>query len=243
MSKHARALVIGLNSMTVRNYAGFAKLTVAETDARDVAAIARSKGFATKTLLARKATTKAVKAEIAAAAAALKSGDIFLLSFSGHGDQLPDRNRDESDVRDEAWCLYDKRLIDDELAELWAKFKPGVRVLVLSDSCHSGTILAVDYGAFGRARRKEHKAGLKKIQASVLLISACQDNEKAYEDRPNSVFIAALKRIWNSGRYQGDYQKFCDDIDNSMNYGTQRPNLYAVGKRNAAFRRQTPFTI
>ena len=43
------------------------------------------------------------------------------------------------DLEDETWCLYDGELIDDELAELWAHFAKGVRIVVLSDSCHSGT--------------------------------------------------------------------------------------------------------
>ena len=30
--------------------------------------------------------------------------------------------------------------MDDELYELWGKFKPGVRIVVLSDSCHSGSV-------------------------------------------------------------------------------------------------------
>jgi len=237
-----RALTIGLNAMG-KNFAGFDPLTVAEADAQDMAAIAKSRGFATKTLLAKRATRKAVLAELTAAAKALGPGDIFLLSFSGHGDQLPDRNRDEKDLRDEAWCLYDRNLIDDELFELWAKFKSGVRVLVFSDSCHSGTILRVDFGAFGRARRKQHKANRKKVQASVLLISACQDSEKAYEDQTNSVFVAALKRAWNNGRFQGDYKAFRDEIDQRMTSGRQSPNLFTVGTKTAAFKRQTPFTI
>src|SRR5262249_55362979 len=38
------------------------------------------------------------------------------------------------------WCLYDRQVVDDELYALWAHFKAGVRVFVLSDSCHSGTV-------------------------------------------------------------------------------------------------------
>jgi hypothetical protein len=66
---------------------------------------------------------------------------IFFLYFSGHGGQTPDKNGDEADGLDETWCLYNGELIDDELYDQWRKFKKGVRILVLSDSCHSGTIL------------------------------------------------------------------------------------------------------
>src|SRR5262249_54251792 len=37
-------------------------------------------------------------------------------------------------------CLYDGQLIDDELYLELSRFGKGVRVLVLSDSCHSGTV-------------------------------------------------------------------------------------------------------
>jgi hypothetical protein len=46
---------------------------------------------------------------------------------------------------DETWCLFDGELLDDELHELWARFTRGVRVLVLSDSCHSGTVTRMAY--------------------------------------------------------------------------------------------------
>ena len=44
--------------------------------------------------------------------------------------------------QDETWCIYsDRQLVDDELYSLWAQFAAGVRIFVLSDSCHSGTVL------------------------------------------------------------------------------------------------------
>ena len=67
---------------------------------------------------------------------------MFLLTYSGHGSQVPDKNGDETeDGYDETWVLYDRQLVDDELYALWSKFAAGVRIVVLSDSCHSGTAI------------------------------------------------------------------------------------------------------
>ena len=68
-----------------------------------------------------------------------------MLSYSGHGGQLPDLNNDEPDAQDETWCLYDGELVDDELYAQLGKFSQGVRILVFSDSCHSGTIVKIAY--------------------------------------------------------------------------------------------------
>ena len=91
-------------------------------------------------LLTRKATRAAMLAALRAAAKTLASGDFFFLTYSGHGGQVPDVNGDEDDKKDETWCLYDGQLIDDELYFELGQFKAGVRILVLSDSCHSGTV-------------------------------------------------------------------------------------------------------
>jgi metacaspase-1 len=145
------ALTIGLNAVDPRHYAGWSgRLQACEADARDMADIARARKFTVQRLLTRRATRRAVLAGIARAAAALRSGDIFLLTYSGHGGQVPDRNHDEPDLQDETWCLYDGELIDDEINQALGRFKAGVRVLVLSDSCHSGTVTkAMFYAARG----------------------------------------------------------------------------------------------
>jgi len=107
------ALTIGLNSVNPSHYDGWSgELLACEADAKDMAEIAKSKGFSVKTLLTRSATRKNVIKELSKAATTLKSADIFMLSYSGHGGQVPDRNKDEDDYQDETWCLYDGELID-----------------------------------------------------------------------------------------------------------------------------------
>ena len=136
-----RSLHIGLNRVNPTAYDGWdGQLAGCENDARDMRAIATAQKFIPKTLLTRAATSSAVIAAIADAATKLKPGDTFFLSYSGHGGQVPDRNGDETeDEQDETWVLWDRQLIDDELYALWGKFQTGVRIFVLSDSCHSGT--------------------------------------------------------------------------------------------------------
>ena len=138
------SLHVGLNFVDPRHYGSEAPLAACEYDAQDMANIAGAKGFQVAgTLLSKAATRKAVISGIADAAKKLKAGDIFLFTYAGHGSQIPDFNADEEDGSDETFCLYDGMLIDDELYDLWAEFRDDVRVLVVSDSCHSGTAVRV----------------------------------------------------------------------------------------------------
>jgi len=137
------SLHIGLNSVDPDHYDGWAgTLQACEFDANDMQSIAESRGFQSTKLLTQEATADAVTAAIEKEAGELSSGDFLFLTYSGHGGQVPDKNGEgEEDDSDETWVLYDRQLVDDELYALWAKFKPGVRIFVLSDSCHSGTVL------------------------------------------------------------------------------------------------------
>ena len=140
-SARAMSLHIGLNAVDPKAYGGWSgPLAACEFDANDMTAIAKSRGMAATTLLTKAGTRKAALAGLRKAAAALKKGDLFLLTYSGHGGQVPDTSGDEDDKQDETWCLYDGQLIDDELYFELSRFAAGVRVLVLSDSCHSGSV-------------------------------------------------------------------------------------------------------
>lgn len=137
----ALSLHLGLNSVSAAHYEGWeGPLAACEFDARDMAALARKQGYTPTVLLTKKGTRANFLRALRAAAKALKAGDDMLLTFSGHGGQVPDTNRDERDRKDETWCLFDGQFIDDELYFELSRFKAGVRVVVLSDSCHSGTV-------------------------------------------------------------------------------------------------------
>ena len=139
---NARSIHIGLNYVDPGAYNGWdGELFGCINDATDMQSIADNLGYSSTKLTDSDATSYRVISEIGQAADELASGDILFLSYSGHGGQVEDVNGEEDDILDETWCLWDRQLVDDELYCLWSRFNPGVRVVVLSDSCHSGTVL------------------------------------------------------------------------------------------------------
>jgi hypothetical protein len=75
-------------------------------------------------------------------------GDVLVFTNSSHGTYVADRSGDELNY-DEALCPYDvadNLILDDELRELFAGVPNGVRLTVVSDSCHSGTVTRAAVG-------------------------------------------------------------------------------------------------
>ena len=104
----AVSLHIGLNGVSAAAYAGWdGPLAACEFDANDMAAVAKSKSMKSTVLLTKNATRANVLGGMRSAAKALKAGDLFFLTYSGHGGQVPDVSGDEDDGQDETWCLYD----------------------------------------------------------------------------------------------------------------------------------------
>ncbi len=152
----ALSLHIGLNLVNPKHYAGWdGQLTACEFDAHDMAALAKAQGMKPTVLLTKQATRAKVMGAVSAAAKALVNGDLFVLTFSGHGGQVPDVDGDEPDHRDETWCLWDGQVIDDEMYAALSHFAAGVRILVLSDACHSGSAVRTGPPAHGGARSRE----------------------------------------------------------------------------------------
>jgi hypothetical protein len=263
---------IGLNRVDPQQYEGWSgDLLACEFDAKDMSALAKKQGMTPRTILTKKATADAVTSAIADAADTLKGGDLFLLSYSGHGGQVPDTNGDEPDDLDETWVLYDRQLVDDELYDLWSRFKEGVRILVLSDSCHSGSAIRDEPKMLRPSARptagframpvqlrskvyKAHKDEYDKIQARVpagetaeiaahvLLLSGCQDNQTSADGTRNGLFTQTLRQVWKSGKFKGSHRRFWKQISDNMPF-FQSPNWFTVGEPNRAFERARPFTV
>jgi hypothetical protein len=224
------------------------------------------------------------------AAKALRAGDLFFLTYSGHGGQVPDVSGDEADKQDETWCLYDGELIDDELYFELSRFAAGVRILVLSDSCHSGTVtraapppaataherpkmmpaavamrtyrehqafydkLQLDLAKIAGSARVDPDTALahvaasgrltaivKKFNPAVVLISGCQDNQTSMDGDHNGAFTEQLLKVWNQGKFDGNYGSFHTRIKAAMP-ASQSPNLFTLGEAGV-FLAQTPFTV
>lgn len=137
-----RSLHVGVNLVDPAHYDGWdGRLSGCENDAQTMRTIALSDGFTSTSLLTRQATASNVLAEILDAARELERGDVFLLTYAGHGAQVPNvGGDDEIDNQDETWVLYERMLIDDELEAAFSAFSAGVDIILLSDSCHSGTV-------------------------------------------------------------------------------------------------------
>lgn len=97
-------------------------------------------------LLDEAATTAAITDGLRwlAAAEPEERDPVRLFHFAGHGTYIADQEGDEPDGQDECLVPYDYAtagpLSDDRLAELYHDFGPATHLLLVMDSCHSGTI-------------------------------------------------------------------------------------------------------
>lgn len=149
----AISIHVGLNEVDPKHYQGWnGKLVACEFDANDMEKLASERGFDSEKLLTKQATAEALTSALKKASQKLESGDTLLLTYSGHGGQVPDANGDEKDRMDETWVLYNRQMVDDELYSLFGTFKPGVRIAIFSDSCHSGTVAKDAMDAVGPDR-------------------------------------------------------------------------------------------
>lgn len=136
-----KALCIGIN-----NYPGtHMDLQGCVNDAQDWAATLTGRGFKVTTLLDDQASKAAMVKAMDELVGKGAKGDTLVITFSGHGTYQPDTDGDEADGLDEALCPWDLQtngaaLIDDEIRDIFAARKAGVRIVLISDSCHSGTV-------------------------------------------------------------------------------------------------------
>jgi len=262
------SLHVGVNSTSV----GGTSLVGCVNDATEMALIAQKHNFEGREVIADcKATFSHVTDKIKEAATQLGPGDIFFFTFSGHGSFIPDEDDDEvedgvDDDRDETLVLFDFMICDDYFArELWPRFAPGVRILMIADSCHSGTVASIVAStesqegtkALSDADRIEHLANNrefykhncnklkqldKPIGASVVQIGACEDNDTTADGSPNSAFTKQLLDVVRGATPPGSYTQLVADLVTLM-ANTQVPQLTPVGVKDPAFEAQAPFTI
>ena len=138
-----KALLIGINRYKIPG----ADLRGCVNDVDNLRkALTQYYGFAAKDIKALTdllATKKSMQSEIGKLLKGAKRGDVLLLHYSGHGSNVPDKNGDEADHRDEILCPTDldwkDPLLDDWLRKTFDPLPAGVNLTVIMDCCHSGS--------------------------------------------------------------------------------------------------------
>jgi metacaspase-1 len=239
------SLHIGINQYNHHTYRELHRIRLAHlhtpaNDAQAYLAVAQRFGFKPAIFINEKATAENMLKGIEVAARSLRKGDIFFLSFSGHGGKMLDKDGDEKqhdyegyqpDAYDETWCLYDQMVADDELYSLFKRFGPGVRILVVADSCHSGTSI-------------KNAQSLDEFQATGLLMAACQDDQFAYTGNNEnlSLYTYWMMQVLRQYDFCHSYQELHNKIARHMPKKSQ-PNLFPFGVNATPFIKQKPFTI
>jgi metacaspase-1 len=214
-----RALCIGIN-----DYPGTGSdLAGCVNDANDWADELTKRGFDLEMMLDAQATGAAMRDAMGRVLSRAQSGDTVVITYSGHGTWVRDTDGDEPDGRDEALVPYDIAengpLLDDELYDILCDRARGVRVVMISDSCHSGTVARfapstrtdadkvrfLPPGVFLPPDEAARAARMPRVTAgrprhAALLMSGCADVEFSYDahfdGRPNGAFTYfALKTL------------------------------------------------
>jgi len=248
---------IGMEYIDPAHYGEDGALRTCGRDCLDMQALAESQNYEESiVLLNEEGTREAVSTAIANAAEKLEAGDILFVSYSGHGTSIPDETGDEEDGKDETWCLFDGMLLDDELHALWTRFAEDVRIMVISDSCHSGTVTKLSPGQdpetiilsknFPEEEAKkvylEHKSMYlkvkeeaaefldKELKASVKLIAGCQDDESSYvlPEDVNSLLTKEINRVWDAGQFVGNTEEFFEQIKAGVEVFARKNKIYQM---------------
>lgn len=210
----ARALLIGINE-----YAVLPDLRGALNDVESLRqTLITRMGFAPDritVLVDAQATRAGILAALKQIVAQSQPDEFVYIHYSGHGSQAHDANGDEDDGRDETLVPQDGRtpgvkdITDDELADLLGDLK-AKDVLVVLDSCHSGTATrsivatrAVPMDDRDSLYEGTATRAIVPIESQYVLMTAASRDQKALDGpvdgRSHGLFSYALTRALGEG--------------------------------------------
>jgi metacaspase-1 len=209
-----------------------------------------------KMLLDDQATKKNVVAALKDLLTGARPGDVVVFTNSSHGSYRADKDGDEEKY-DELLCPYDiddNDLTDDELRELIADIKDGVRLTVILDNCFSGTatraadrptpddrrrrflnpslrglpVLDNPFTARNKARTKYPESNMREV-----LLSGCSDREYSYDALIEGTYHGAMTyyalQAIKAAKNKLTYQQLHDALTGLITDYPQSPQLEAKG--------------
>lgn len=170
--------------------------------------------------------------------------DVLIFFYAGHGCNVEDTNGDEEDGEDEAFCTVGRDgtfsgeehelLIDDDFSRTIDYYiDHHVRILVLTDCCHSGSIADIDsfdykHEIIAIAAAKDSQEALdmstfaeEKLQGGALTCSMMKTLDKLHNEKGGADF--SVEEVFNS------MKKFCkvltDKVGHDQDVSIQSANI------------------
>ena len=275
----AISLHIGINEVDSSYYGTYVPpLYGCVNDMNKMEQFASGLGYESHTLENEQATKAKICSQIIQLGNKVQNGGILLITYAGHGAPIPNNplEEDEGDTEDtqdgydEAWVSYDGFILDDELFECFSEIDNEIRVVLVSDSCHSESMSrifqfqfntnvlyprSIDRGAvFGILNRNGQtvssiRKGIRSkdtlnYQVFVKALAACGKDETAQEKNGAGVYTSALLKIYNRIRNipTTNYASFVAGIKEEIHM-IQTPNVTNSHNKSPIFDGQFPFEI
>jgi hypothetical protein len=162
-----------------------------------------------------------------------ENAKFIVIFYSGHGTQKPDEiGKDlEIDGKDECWVLSDYKttgyFTDDKLrSHFLDKLNQNVNVLIISDSCHSGSMADLSW-TYNSSTKKvvNTKTKVDNFKPNIWQISGCMDPQYSEELAINGRVCGALSHCMNKFLVKG---KKIKDIMNSSQGACRKLKLSQV---------------
>lgn len=229
-----KALCVGIN-----NYPGTSNdLRGCVNDANDWSDLLWEYGFSAEMLLDSQGTRANILDKLNALVDAAGADDVIVFTYSGHGTSVYDTDGDEGDGYDEALYVYDGILKDDELRVVIGGMNPEASLIVVSDSCFSGTVTRVLSEGTPRYVPPEKVLGggvnqrvlYPESGMNEILISGCSDSEYSYDAYINGRYNGAMSRYaidTIKGNKTATYKEFYNTLRSLLPSGSypQSPQL------------------
>ena len=263
-----RALCVGINDYPIRGM----DLKGCVNDAQDWARALRDHyDFAAgdiSVVLNGDATKRRMMTRLKTLVRNAKRGDVLVFTNSSHGTYLPDEDGDE-DRFDEALCPWDcddRLIVDDELRDVFDNLPAGVRLTVISDSCHSGSVtralppwatptdkrrvrflnlrlLGLPEAARARDQRAKSRRRTARPESAMkeILVSGCRDTQYSYDAKIGTHYhgamtYSALQALQASG-WDTTYASWVPGINRRLKAGGFDQNPQLEGKATGKTRR------
>ena len=196
-----KAICVGIN-----NYPGSSNdLQGCVNDANDWCSLLSDYGFETSLMLDAQATGQNIRAALESLVLSAAEGDVIVFTYSGHGTQYLDVSGDEGDTYDEALYVYDGRILDDDLRSIISRIDPRATLVVISDSCFSGSVTRLipektkprfmPPDGISDYREVRQRFLLPETGMPELLISGCSDSEYSYDAEINGRYNGAMSAL------------------------------------------------